>query len=323
MVCEGDYEERHPQDFVRGVTDNMSVPWARDEAQDTFVPIHYTEYPVEEVDFSEAASTQVGRVLADTITGSEVFSIIRTYFSNETITATESKAFVGLYEKTDSMLLDEVVDAEASIPTAESQATSEYHTIHYVKVFPEPVQIVVTGNVVNSSALNGSSGVIVDAEVSEEDLDFSEGIFFDTIHYLDDVGTWVEAILVAKNITLADSFTLTETLYADHATLVETIVGSETAVYQMDKGAIEVLNILENLSFVGGYSLTDSATFSEAQAVLFGKGLSEFIGQNESWSNYFAKANAETINVSESFNYSLVTTSNPLNSSALDTYSLG
>lgn len=30
-------EERHPQDFVRGVKDNPSVPWARPEQADVFL----------------------------------------------------------------------------------------------------------------------------------------------------------------------------------------------------------------------------------------------------------------------------------------------
>lgn len=30
-------EERHPQDFVRGVKDDQSVPWARPEGPDSFL----------------------------------------------------------------------------------------------------------------------------------------------------------------------------------------------------------------------------------------------------------------------------------------------
>ena len=37
MVCEGDFEPRQPQDFVRGVADNMSVPWSRPENADIFI----------------------------------------------------------------------------------------------------------------------------------------------------------------------------------------------------------------------------------------------------------------------------------------------
>lgn len=38
-VCKKCFEHRQPQDFVRGVTDDMSVPWSRPEAtEDEFVP---------------------------------------------------------------------------------------------------------------------------------------------------------------------------------------------------------------------------------------------------------------------------------------------
>lgn len=37
MVCDSDWEPRHPQDFVRGVKDDMSTPYSRSEATDTFL----------------------------------------------------------------------------------------------------------------------------------------------------------------------------------------------------------------------------------------------------------------------------------------------
>ena len=37
MCCPDDWEIRHPQDFVRGVPDNMSVPWSRPESSDSFI----------------------------------------------------------------------------------------------------------------------------------------------------------------------------------------------------------------------------------------------------------------------------------------------
>lgn len=36
-VCRDDYEERHPQEFVRGVVDNPSPPFVRPWPPDTFV----------------------------------------------------------------------------------------------------------------------------------------------------------------------------------------------------------------------------------------------------------------------------------------------
>lgn len=37
-VCPDDFEERHPQDFLKGKKDDQSVPWARPEAIDREVP---------------------------------------------------------------------------------------------------------------------------------------------------------------------------------------------------------------------------------------------------------------------------------------------
>ena len=37
ITCPRDWEPRHPQDFVRGVKDNPSVPISRPEPPDTFV----------------------------------------------------------------------------------------------------------------------------------------------------------------------------------------------------------------------------------------------------------------------------------------------
>jgi len=36
-VCKDDYEERHPQDFVKGIADKQSVPEPRPEATDYFL----------------------------------------------------------------------------------------------------------------------------------------------------------------------------------------------------------------------------------------------------------------------------------------------
>jgi hypothetical protein len=44
-VCSYDFEIRQPQDYLRGIPDNMSVPVARPQAPDTFTVITAT-YPL-------------------------------------------------------------------------------------------------------------------------------------------------------------------------------------------------------------------------------------------------------------------------------------
>lgn len=42
MVCEEDYELRHPQDFLRVQKEQISVPWARPyPEEDTFIVVPY------------------------------------------------------------------------------------------------------------------------------------------------------------------------------------------------------------------------------------------------------------------------------------------
>lgn len=53
MVCPKDMEERHPQDYVRGIRDDQSVPFSRPEPPDSFVPINYTQYPNEAISLNE------------------------------------------------------------------------------------------------------------------------------------------------------------------------------------------------------------------------------------------------------------------------------
>ena len=65
MVCNQDFEERQPQDFVRGVADTQAVPWARPEGTDTFVPINYTTTIDETNTLSEILSKNVAKIVPD------------------------------------------------------------------------------------------------------------------------------------------------------------------------------------------------------------------------------------------------------------------
>lgn len=44
VVCEDDFEQRHPQDFVRSKEDKISVPFTRPRPTDVFVPVNYILY---------------------------------------------------------------------------------------------------------------------------------------------------------------------------------------------------------------------------------------------------------------------------------------
>lgn len=41
MVCEHDWETRHPQDLIRVSAEITTVPWARPESTDVFIQVSY------------------------------------------------------------------------------------------------------------------------------------------------------------------------------------------------------------------------------------------------------------------------------------------
>lgn len=68
MVCSYDFEIRQPQDFVRGAVDKISIPWARSEASDEFIPINYTTSIGELNPLAEDFSTAVSKIVPNDIT---------------------------------------------------------------------------------------------------------------------------------------------------------------------------------------------------------------------------------------------------------------
>lgn len=41
MVCNQDWEVRHPMDFLKGRKEDLSLPWTRPEPTDEFVEVTY------------------------------------------------------------------------------------------------------------------------------------------------------------------------------------------------------------------------------------------------------------------------------------------
>ncbi len=41
MVCERDWEQRHPQELLRPVPDQVKLPWTRPEGRDQFISVNY------------------------------------------------------------------------------------------------------------------------------------------------------------------------------------------------------------------------------------------------------------------------------------------
>jgi hypothetical protein len=62
-VCRSHKEARNPQDFVRGVRENLTVPWARPPTDDQFVPTEYDRNFADATDITEGLSLNLSRII--------------------------------------------------------------------------------------------------------------------------------------------------------------------------------------------------------------------------------------------------------------------
>lgn len=60
MVCKADFEHDHPQKFLRVKEDSSSVPWVRDEPEDSFVQFCYLYATAAYAGLAEAGCVQAG-----------------------------------------------------------------------------------------------------------------------------------------------------------------------------------------------------------------------------------------------------------------------
>jgi hypothetical protein len=71
MVCQGDWEPRQPQDFVRGVADIQAPVWTRPQSSDTFIPINWTQQPSETVSLDDSVQKNVTKNIGGSVWGTQ------------------------------------------------------------------------------------------------------------------------------------------------------------------------------------------------------------------------------------------------------------
>lgn len=178
MTCEGDWEVRQPQDFVRGVADIQAPPYVRPEQANVFLPYFFTQYPADELDLGESVAkgftTRFGGIPLksnDSVNGTYLdrFAINNTsplgYVDPEAFSFSEDVLFVLGRNFADTL----------TTPT-ESLAKS------FTKVISDSVSI-------------GETVELVEVERYVEDLSFSESIQISSTHGI------IETVSVAESVS--------------------------------------------------------------------------------------------------------------------------
>lgn len=154
-VCRHHKEERNPQDFLRGVRDDQSVPWARPEPADTFVSLAWERHFAEELSVSDGFFTNFSAVIpggifplpsdpinshvlngsvpltwsgplsADSVTASEQIFITIGKTVQETLTATDAAASGNTGSVSDAVTASDSLSVAFSPSLVDAAITSD------------------------------------------------------------------------------------------------------------------------------------------------------------------------------------------------------
>lgn len=75
MVCEADFELRHPQDFIRVRPEKISVPWARPEGEDVFLNVCWLWERSAYTGLATVGCATVGNIYPVTLTSQQLYAI--------------------------------------------------------------------------------------------------------------------------------------------------------------------------------------------------------------------------------------------------------
>jgi hypothetical protein len=118
-VCSSHKELRNPQDFVRGVRENLTVPWTRPPTDDQFVATEYDRSFADEVDITEGFSFNLSRIIGVATTSPDGLNgnALNSSAMNSTSPTTVNEEQAVLSESVYQGALENFADSTASSET--------------------------------------------------------------------------------------------------------------------------------------------------------------------------------------------------------------
>lgn len=158
MTCEGDWEVRQPQDFVRGVADIQAPPYVRPEQSNSFLPYFFTQYPDEQINPEERIQKQFTKIVGDIYVGGRGV-VNGTDLNSLSLNGTDANNFIN----PDNILFTESYFLVLGRSLSDSVSMSESVSRTIVKSLVESISIADTVQ-------------LVETEAVIEGVDFSESI---------------------------------------------------------------------------------------------------------------------------------------------------
>jgi hypothetical protein len=173
MVCEEDWEQRHPQDLLRVQREQISVPWSRPyPAQDTFIPENLWINPTDSLGYTEQLAKDIRKYIINEIyseaalngAGLNVYAINAT----DTVTPeTERATIQETFAITLGRYFNETMSLSESIKASVNHSISESVSIGETKYFTETEHTLESLSFTESKTFSTNKGVSESLTTSE------------------------------------------------------------------------------------------------------------------------------------------------------------
>lgn len=237
MTCQGDWEVRQPQDFVRGVADIQAPPYVRPEQQNSFLPFNFTQYPSEELGAQETFAKNVNKVIYN-------YDSATATLNGDPLNVLALNALGTYYPDPERLLFSEDYYFEWGKDFSESLSISEANTFVINKYFSEAIPL-------------GETVYEDETEVTIESLGVVESLGKMFGKGLSESFSLVEALSVSSTKPFTESISMAETNYLGiDKNFPESVAFTESQYFVIGKIVSESIAIAEVVSA----TLTSGAT---------------------------------------------------------------
>lgn len=181
MVCEEDWEQRHPQDLLRVQREQISVPWSRPyPAQDTFIPENLWTNPADSLGLDETYVKSFIKNILDPLNSSgalngvafnatvfnengadfsrpETFLITETFLAALARNLTDTVAISETVTKTFGRSFQDTISVAESLWFSETEHNTESLSLSELKAFVVNKTITDSLSITESTSLSFSS----------------------------------------------------------------------------------------------------------------------------------------------------------------------
>lgn len=166
MVCQEDWEQRHPQDLLRVQREQISVPWARPyPAEDTYIPENLWYNQADALGVNETVVKNITKYVGDALTSSNALNT--NAFDTFAFNYTDKSSLYETFQITESLLVSLARAFSESISLSETMSRNLNRPLSDIITLGESVYFAETEHNADTLSLADVKAFVINKSISD------------------------------------------------------------------------------------------------------------------------------------------------------------